>query len=71
LFYRVVEEIGLRHLQHNVITILVPVLQALLSDHSPTVVRHAISASSNLFANIFLEVAKQVRETSYGVDIVF
>ena len=71
LFYRFIEEIGLKHLEHNVTMVLVPVLRALLLDQSPTVVRHAISASSNLFANIFFEVAKQVWETSSGAETHF
>ncbi|MCO5588873.1 hypothetical protein L7F22_042833 [Adiantum nelumboides] len=54
---QIVEEIGLKHLDY--IASMVPILQVLLRDSTPAVVRRAVTAGSNLFRNLFEQVAKQ------------
>eukprot|EP00250_Pteridium_aquilinum_P020689 c24907_g1_i2 orf=865-4929(-) len=54
---QIIEEIGLKHLDYMVT--MVPVLIALIRDSIPAVVRRAVTAGSNLFRNIFQQVAMQ------------
>ncbi|KAI5061409.1 hypothetical protein GOP47_0023914 [Adiantum capillus-veneris] len=54
---QIIEEIGLKHLDY--IASMVPILQALLRDSTPAVVRRAVTAGSNLFRITFEQVAKQ------------
>eukprot|EP00249_Psilotum_nudum_P015913 c25576_g3_i1 orf=2-739(-) len=52
-----IEEIGMRHLEH--IPSMVPVLLALLQDDTPAVARSTISSGANLFRKTLEQVAMQ------------
>lgn len=59
---RLVEEIGLRSMEHS--SVLMPVLLNYLNDDDPVVARQSIVSGSNLFCSVLEEMALQVSLSS-------